>query len=60
MNAWVCERCGKVSRQGNVDDPPEDWQFVHRPIRGSEGARSNTEGVICDECDDALYEWWTS
>ena len=58
MNAWSCDRCGKVSRDGNVDDPPEDWRHFDAPVRGAEGHRSTQKVVICDECDDALYAWW--
>jgi hypothetical protein len=58
VNAWMCGRCKTATNAGNVDDPPENWRYIHQPIRGSQGARSRTQSVICDKCDDELYEWW--
>lgn len=58
MNAWRCDRCGLVSGDGNVDDPPPDWRYTAMPVRGSQGARSTSDAVICDVCDDELYEWY--
>lgn len=57
VNAWMCNRCGAVSNAGDVDDPPSDWVRRDVPVRGSKGARSSTVAVICDRCDDSLYEW---
>ena len=54
---WQCDRCDKVSDMGDVDDPPEGWERRTVPVRGSEGARSSAELVICAECDDSLYQW---
>lgn len=56
---WKCDRCGKTDDpMGNLDDPPDDWRATSAPVRGSQGARSTREVVICQDCDDALYEWW--
>jgi hypothetical protein len=54
---WQCDRCDKVSNAGDVDDPPDNW--VHRtvPVRGSTGAKSSREAVLCPDCDDSLYAW---
>lgn len=54
---WRCDRCQRVSGMGDVDDPPEDWERRSMPVRGSQGARSNGEVVLCEECDDDLYRW---
>jgi hypothetical protein len=59
MNAWVCDRCGTMSRSGDIDDPPSNWRILDLPVRGTSGARSTRRGVLCDSCDDALYEWFT-
>lgn len=56
---WQCDRCGRMNNGGDIDDPPEEWRQVTMPVRGSKGARSTTEAVICGDCDDALYRWWT-
>jgi hypothetical protein len=60
---YECDRCaveGHV-RPGSQRDPgpfpPENWRLFRGPVRGSGGARSDREYVICDACDDALYEW---
>ena len=58
MNAWMCDRCQTASRDGDVDDPPTNWRFTPMPVRGSEGARSTRDVVICDVCDDSLYAWF--
>lgn len=54
---WMCDRCSKISRNGDVDDPPEEWNNYDMPVRGSEGARSRGVVTICSTCDDSLYEW---
>lgn len=58
MNAWRCDRCGKVSQEGDIDDPPDGWHHDRCPVRGSQGARSNDTGLLCDDCDDSFYDWW--
>lgn len=55
---WQCDRCDVVSKDGNVDDPPEDWVTRSLPIRGSEGARSSMDSTLCTACDDLLYKWF--
>ncbi len=55
---WQCDRCDVVSRNGDVDDPPEDWVTRSMPVRGSEGARSSMDAHLCAECDDSLYDWF--
>lgn len=55
---WQCDRCDKVDDTGNVDDPPDTFERRSMPVRGSEGARSSMDAVICQECDDSLYEWF--
>ena len=55
---WKCDRCGRTSHPGDVDNPPDGWRQTDRPVRGSEGARSLTEATLCDGCDDELYSWW--
>lgn len=56
---WQCDRCGRTSDDGAPPDvPPEDWVRRSAPIRGSEGARSGMETLLCAECDDSLYEWY--
>lgn len=57
---WMCDRCDKVSRSGDDDDPPEEWNNYDLPVRGSTGARSRMVRTICSTCDDSLYEWLTS
>lgn len=57
---WKCDRCGITSDLGDVDDCPEDWRPTTMPVRGSEGAKSTSEVVICADCDDSLYEWWVN
>ena len=54
---WQCDRCEIVSKAGNIDDPPDGWERRTMPVRGSQGARSSRDVVICDECDDDLYLW---
>lgn len=54
---WRCDRCKTVSDEGNVDDPPDDWERRVLPVRGSTGARSDAEFVLCAACDDSLYDW---
>jgi hypothetical protein len=54
---WRCDRCKAVSNAGNVDDPPETWEWRSMPVRGSQGARSSMDQVLCADCDDSLYEW---
>lgn len=55
---WQCDRCGQVSKSGDVDDPPDDWVRRDMPVRGSEGARSDMTVTVCDACDDDLYGWF--
>lgn len=55
---WKCDRCGVTEDSGNIDDAPEDWRHTTAPVRGSQGARSSRDVLICNNCDDALYEWW--
>lgn len=62
--AWQCDRCGAVSSGGydqkdRQHTPPEDWRQFSGPVRGSQGARSSMTTVICDTCDDDLYQWLT-
>jgi hypothetical protein len=57
---YQCDRCKAISGEeyaaGYI---PEDWRnLVAQPVRGSEGARSMRSAIICDACDDDLYEWW--
>lgn len=54
---WQCDRCEAVSKNGNIDDPPDGWIIRDMPVRGSEGARSSMAITLCMECDDRLYEW---
>lgn len=54
---WQCDRCEVVSKNGNVDDPPDGWERRDVPVRGSQGARSSMTWVLCNECDDDLYLW---
>jgi hypothetical protein len=60
MNAWMCDRCQAVSRDGDIDDPPDNWRFQTMPVRGSDGARSTRNVVMCGDCDDSLYRWFTN
>lgn len=60
MNAWRCDRCGAVSNAGDSEYPPENWQRKLMPVRGSTGARSNRDVVICADCDDSLYDWFVN
>jgi len=55
---WRCDRCKKIGEMGSsADDPPEDWENRNMPVRGSQGARSNSTYLLCNECDDSLYKW---
>jgi hypothetical protein len=56
---WQCDRCRAVSGAGNEDDPPDDWHRLDAPVRGSGGAKSTRVVVLCAECDDDLYRWFT-
>lgn len=53
----MCDRCKATSNAGDIDDPPPNWRFTPMPVRGSQGARSTRDAVICDDCDDSLYRW---
>ena len=58
MNAWMCERCGTATRDGNVDDPPDGWMRTVVPVMGSGRNVTGTESpLLCDACADSLYEW---
>jgi hypothetical protein len=59
MNCWMCDRCKATSNRGDIDDPPPSWVFTRMPVRGSKGARSTGNAVICGDCDDSLYKWMT-
>lgn len=54
---WQCDRCKVVSDMGNVDEPPEGWEEYRVPVRGSEGARSTMNMVLCSGCEDSMYRW---
>lgn len=54
---WQCDRCHTISDLGNIDDPPDNWERRTMPVRGSQGARSSRDAVICADCDDSLYAW---
>jgi hypothetical protein len=54
---WQCDRCRTVSGAGDADDPPEDWQQMVMPCRGSQGAKSRQMVTLCADCDDGLYRW---
>jgi hypothetical protein len=55
---WQCDRCEAISKNGDVDDPPEGWERRSLPVRGSEGARSSMDSTLCMACDDDLYAWF--
>ena len=52
-----CDRCHVIA-DAFVDELPEDWRMMDRPVRGRQGARSTTPAAICGLCDDALVEWF--
>lgn len=54
---WRCDRCRVISDLGDIDDPPDGWRNYTMPFRGSEGAKSTMDYVLCVDCEDGLY-WW--
>lgn len=59
---WQCARCGATdsgaSNRREGQQPPQTWLRIYVPVRGSEGAKSHQMDVICDLCEDSLYEWF--
>lgn len=61
-----CDRCDELAELTEWEDlvqmypvPPGGWRRVVGPVRGSQGAKSDRSYLLCDQCDDALYEWLT-
>lgn len=53
-----CDRCGNTTDHfDDIDDPPSGWVKLSMPVRGSTGARSRNDRLLCDECDNSLYRW---
>lgn len=56
-----CDRCRGYGEVLDHDDrgprPPEGWRSFSGPVRGSQGAKSDREYVLCPGCGEELFVW---